>query len=384
MNGRWPAAQAAVVLPGERGVALLLVLMLLTLVTAVVSDFQYSSQVDVELAYHARDALQAESNALSALRFRALLLKQARTMQSAMAGIAGLSGGSKPPPIAAIMELIPVECGLLSQLMRGSDMGEGASEDFFPGECLASSESEHAKVPVNLLGSPQSAAGVSLMLLGMLRDPRLRPFFEHDDATGQHADSPAQLIAALADWIDPDHVGQGNLGDEDRYYQSADPPYRSKNAPLDTVSEMQLVHGISDGIYNALKDGVSAYSASGQIELASAPLPMVLSSLAGAIASPEGVEAYFGAAPALGARLGLLRAIGGPMLPLTLELLKGALGDVGLLGLVDGTRLAQIFTDGSSATWYTLRAQGQVGRASRRLRMVFQADEGIFYYARME
>ena len=46
--------------PGERGVALLMVLVLVTLVAAVVTEFQYSSRVDLQLAYNARDELQAE------------------------------------------------------------------------------------------------------------------------------------------------------------------------------------------------------------------------------------------------------------------------------------------------------------------------------------
>jgi general secretion pathway protein K len=375
INARRPAARRQ---KSERGVALLMVVMLVTLVTAVVSDFQYSSQVDVELAYHARDDLQAEQNALSALRFRALLLKQARTLQTLVKAISG--GVGQPPPIASIMELIPVECGLLSALMHSDGDEPG---DFFEGDCWSTSESEHAKIAINLLSTPQSSQSVGLMLLGLLRNPSLQHHFEQDDRSGQHADSPLLLVQGIADWIDADHAGQGNLGDEDRFYQSMDPPYRSKNAPLDSVAELQLVHGIGDALYDVLKDRVSVYSSSQQIELATASMPTVLGNLAGAIGSLEALEAYYGAAPALEARLTMLRSLG-PMVPLTLSMLKLALTDVGLLSLVDLTKLSSIFTDGSSSTWYTVRAEGQVGRASRKLRMVFQADEGIFYYARVE
>ena len=60
----------------QRGIALIMVLSLVALVATVISDFQYNSRVSYQLAINARDELQAEYNALSAMRMRALLLKQ--------------------------------------------------------------------------------------------------------------------------------------------------------------------------------------------------------------------------------------------------------------------------------------------------------------------
>ena len=51
---------------------------------------------------------------------------------------------------------------------------------------------------------------------------------------------------------------------------------------------------------------------------------------------------------------------------------------------VDVNKVGQVFTDRASTTWYTIEAQGRVGNASRRIRAVFQAREGQFYYVRME
>ena len=44
----------------------------LALLGSVVAEFQFSSRIDLQLALNARDELQAEMNALSALRMRAL------------------------------------------------------------------------------------------------------------------------------------------------------------------------------------------------------------------------------------------------------------------------------------------------------------------------
>ena len=99
--------------PGERGVALLMVLVLVTLVAAVVTEFQYSSRVDLQLAYNARDELQAEYNALSALRVRALILRHSRKLNQVAnmlmgnTGAGGASGGGQLP-MGQILEMLPV------------------------------------------------------------------------------------------------------------------------------------------------------------------------------------------------------------------------------------------------------------------------------------
>ena len=62
--------------PRQRGVALLMVLLLLALLGSVVADFQYNSRIDLPLALTARDEVQAEYNALAALKVRAMLLKK--------------------------------------------------------------------------------------------------------------------------------------------------------------------------------------------------------------------------------------------------------------------------------------------------------------------
>ena len=99
--------------PGERGVALLMVLVLVTLVAAVVTEFQYSSRVDLQLAYNARDELQAEYNALSAMRVRALILRHSRKLNQVanmLMGNTGAGGGSGGGqlPMGQILEMLPV------------------------------------------------------------------------------------------------------------------------------------------------------------------------------------------------------------------------------------------------------------------------------------
>ena len=85
----------------QRGVALIMVLTTLALVSLVVSEFSYESMVEYRVAVNAQDELQAYNNALTAMRLRSLLLKQSNKMESALKAILGALGlGSSAPPIA--------------------------------------------------------------------------------------------------------------------------------------------------------------------------------------------------------------------------------------------------------------------------------------------
>ena len=69
---------------------------------------------------------------------------------------------------------------------------------------------------------------------------------------------------------------------------------------------------------------------------------------------------------------------------LNVTILKTLLMEAGLGALIDIQKVTQKFTDKSNNVWFTISAEGHVGNASRRIRTVFQAREGRFYYARVE
>jgi general secretion pathway protein K len=51
------------------------------------------------------------------------------------------------------------------------------------------------------------------------------------------------LIDSLFDWVDADDTPRADGAETDDYYANLDPPYRSKDGPLDTVGEMLLIRG---------------------------------------------------------------------------------------------------------------------------------------------
>lgn len=56
------------------------------------------------------------------------------------------------------------------------------------------------------------------------------------------------IVGSILDWIDPDdntHIG----GTESQFYESLDPPYYAKNKPIDDLSELLLINGMTPAIY---------------------------------------------------------------------------------------------------------------------------------------
>ena len=56
------------------------------------------------------------------------------------------------------------------------------------------------------------------------------------------------LIECFFDWIDPDNDTRSFGAESEDYYKTLDPPYRARNAPLDTVNELLLIKGFTTEI----------------------------------------------------------------------------------------------------------------------------------------
>src|SRR6185295_15734557 len=56
------------------------------------------------------------------------------------------------------------------------------------------------------------------------------------------------IINSILDWIDPDDNARIQ-GNETEYYQTQEPPYAAKNGPIDDLSELLLIRGITPELY---------------------------------------------------------------------------------------------------------------------------------------
>ena len=89
----------------------------------------------------------------------------------------------------------------------------------------------------------------------------LQMLVDHFDLSESRRDT---IVDAILDWRDSDELHRLN-GAESDYYQTLPEPYRCKNGPFDSVSELLLVRGITPEIYdNGLREMVTVILADGE------------------------------------------------------------------------------------------------------------------------
>ncbi len=71
-------------------------------------------------------------------------------------------------------------------------------------------------------------------------------------------DVPQELVDRLLDWLDADDNIHYPGGAEDSYYTGIVPAYRSANNAIADISELRLIYGFTDEIYQALEPYLSA------------------------------------------------------------------------------------------------------------------------------
>lgn len=130
---------------------------------------------------------------------------------------------------------------------------------------------EEERINLNKLDAPLLSAQVLVsQLVTTLADKKYEFLFEKEDANRVKV-TPPELIVSLRDWVDEDETGsQLNLtgqgepflkgfSDENGDYTKYDPIYRAKNARLDSLDELYLVHGVNDRFMAAFADKLTVY-----------------------------------------------------------------------------------------------------------------------------
>lgn len=300
--------------PRERGVALILALTSIAVLTAVSVDFSYNSRVDLDLAVNARDELRAYYLARSAVNLSRLVLRFQKQLDSVAGGL-GLDNILKSLGIAApnapsvpgsgglpirLWEVVPIDCYLFQALLAGTGGGSRsdtlapefgattrahaarpvgekpplASFGDFDGCFHAEMQDEDQKINVNRLDVDFRVGAVAPIVTAsrLFNDPRFSFVFEREDANRIKM-TANEVLVALHDWIDFDEnqaslaisrTGQvtfaAGFGDENRNYSRYPHRYRAKNEKFDSLDELFLVDGVSDRFMAAFRDRLTVYA----------------------------------------------------------------------------------------------------------------------------
>jgi general secretion pathway protein K len=227
---------------GREGVALMLVLLFVVLLTVLVVEFAYDTQVDASLASNQDSRFEATLAAKSAIAHAMSLLAEdvdpeLIAQQQELVGIdpANPQGGANDPQY----DVGRVDLG------SGETWAIGAPfEPQNEATRRATVSDEYGKINLNALVFP-SPDGDEMVrnepLIASLR-VLLSNRIENEDA--------APLVDAIIDWVDyGDDDQEEPDGAESSYYEGLENPYPCKNGPMDSIEELFLIKGFTADFY---------------------------------------------------------------------------------------------------------------------------------------
>lgn len=83
------------------------------------------------------------------------------------------------------------------------------------------------------------------------------------------------LANTILDWVDADDIPRADCGAETNYYGTLDPPYGSANAPFVSTTSLLLIKGITPKIYAALAPYVTALPVATPVNINTASAPVL-------------------------------------------------------------------------------------------------------------
>jgi general secretion pathway protein K len=188
---------------GERGIALVVVLWVITLLTVIAASFAFAMRTETVLG--ANMVAQAKGRALAQAAMRYALL--------------GLLQPDDPPKWFAD--------------------GTVRRWDFAGGAARIAVFDQAGKIDLN--------SADHNLLLGLF------------NTVGVPTEEGEALADAIEDWRDKDQARRLN-GAEDEEYEDAELPYGAKDGPFETIEELQQVMGMTAERYERVKDLITVYS----------------------------------------------------------------------------------------------------------------------------
>jgi len=232
----------------DRGMALLITIMVISLLVGVTVQFNQTVRQDY---FASRTQLDGEY----------------------LKGIArsGLTVGM------ALLEADGLENDFDSTLDSWASLDEETFVDLFPlGELKLVIIDHSGKLQINSLAAQPGSGGAggednAEEFREILKRLLLSSTFSNVDE--EQAD---ELVDALVDWLDADEL-ESDFGAEDSYYQSLSPPHDTANGPVSRIEELLLVKGFDkellfgSGDEPGLADFITVHGDDGKININTAP-----------------------------------------------------------------------------------------------------------------
>ncbi|MFW6324285.1 MAG: type II secretion system minor pseudopilin GspK [Desulfovibrionales bacterium] len=200
---------------GERGAALIMVLLVITILVVVVIEGVRTMQVDLAGSAALHKGFESKHAALSGLEMAKRVLLE---------DLNGESGADhEGEPWADFLRQDEVPLPDIREHLQGTIVDE------------------HSKFPINSLLDEEGS--VSRPHRAVLHNLLTGPVFGLSD---EDADA---MIAAFVDWLDTNHEPAGFSGAEDDTYQLDSVGYEARDGEIRSLAEVRLIKGITDALY---------------------------------------------------------------------------------------------------------------------------------------
>lgn len=203
----------------ERGIALLLTLLVLTLLVALILEFDAEARREYRDAAAFRDNFKATVLARAAVQAARGILQQ-DFLKDKQTG-----------------QFFDAPTDLWAIPIRNYAIGDGLLN--------AQIEDERGKLNLNDLAAAAVATAKKKKV------DKVKRLFELLQIN-------PELVDAIVDWVDQDKVPEPS-GAESLYYQTLRPSYRAANVPLQTLLELRLIKGMTPEIIQKLSKLVTVY-----------------------------------------------------------------------------------------------------------------------------
>jgi hypothetical protein len=399
MKRRPPKAQ-------ERGVALIMVMVITTVLSAIAADLKNGSQVNLRAAANARDELQAHFHARSALELELFILR----FQSILKGTLGQF---IPIPLFELSGFLVSSDTLKGVLNRDATPKDEAPKksdrafqfdapfgDFEGSFWIEEVVDENRKINVNSDFGVGCENYLHLLMAAVFDDPKYDVLFENLGETHDPIRNRIELIANVTDWIDgDDNVDTVCILTKDKSISGASEDtrynhlpynvtYKPKNGYMDSLAEMRMVPGVNDAFMRIFAKYFTVWSDNVGINMQTADdwmIQAIIRAISVAPPTPADVEKY----RAFFTEKALLTALPPPLNKLSKETFTQLLDTAQIA--YDKQKLEILVTKQflrfeDSASVYKITAVGRVNSSSSKFTVVWRGfgNQGELKYWREE
>ncbi len=252
----------------RRGVALVMVLVITTIMGAIAADLENSAQVNLKAAANARDQLQAHFHARSAIEIELFVLRFQSQVKQALAQFL-------PIPLfelSGILVSADTLKGIFSEEEKLEELEKLALDedddpfglkepfgDFHGSFWIEEVVDENRKIDINSTSFGVGCQNLMHLMLGaVFDDPKYDILFENLGDSRDPVRNRINIISAITDWADGNNLtdtvciltndDSAGGGDEEARYRNLPygARYEPKNGMFNSLAELRMVPGVND------------------------------------------------------------------------------------------------------------------------------------------